>query len=160
MRIKQILFEDFIQYKKCSMFIGTAFCDWKCCKEAGCAICQNLPLANAPIIDMDNTKLVAVYMNNPLTEAIVFGGLEPMDQFDELVELINEFRKQTKDPIIIYTGYNKEEISEKIQILKKIPCTIIKFGRFIPNSQKIFDKVLGVILASDNQYAELISDEY
>lgn len=160
MRIKQILFEDFIQYKKCSMFIGTAFCDWKCCKEANCAICQNLPLANAPIIDIDNTKLVAAYMNNPLTEAVVFGGLEPMDQFDELVELINEFRKQTKDPVIIYTGYNKEEISEKIQILKKIPNIIAKFGRFIPNRESHFDKVLGVYLANQEQYAELISDEH
>ena len=157
MRIKQILFEDFIQYKKCSMFIGTAFCDWKCCKEANCAICQNLPLANAPTIDIDNTKLVAAYMNNPLTEAVVFSGLEPMDQFDELVELIDEFRKQTKDPIIIYTGYNKEEILEKIQILKKIPNTIIKFGRFIPNRESHFDELLGVTLSSDNQYSERIS---
>ena len=31
---------------------------------------------------------------------------------------------------------------------------IIKFGRYIPNQQSHFDIVLGVNLASDNQYAE------
>jgi len=35
MRIKTIKDEDFVNYKKASMFIGTATCDFKCCKEAG-----------------------------------------------------------------------------------------------------------------------------
>ena len=34
---------------------------------------------------------------------------------------------------------------------------IIKYGRFIPNQQKHYDEILGVYLASDNQYAEKIS---
>jgi hypothetical protein len=34
---------------------------------------------------------------------------------------------------------------------------IVKFGRFIPDDEKRFDEVLGVELASHNQYAEVIS---
>ena len=34
---------------------------------------------------------------------------------------------------------------------------IIKFGRYIPNQEKHYDDVLGIELASDNQYAEVIS---
>ncbi len=33
--IKGLVDEDFVQYKKPSMFIGTCFCGWKCCKDAG-----------------------------------------------------------------------------------------------------------------------------
>ena len=33
---------------------------------------------------------------------------------------------------------------------------IIKFGRYIPNQKPHYDEVLGVNLASDNQYAERI----
>lgn len=157
MKIKNIKYEDFIQYKKCSMFIGTCFCDWKCCREAQCDICQNLPLAKSPTIDMDDNKIVQSYLTNPLTEAIVFGGLEPMDQFDELLALIKLFRKYTNDDIIIYTGYYKEEISEKIFELQKRSNIIVKFGRFKPNANHIYDKILGVELSSDNQWAEKIS---
>jgi hypothetical protein len=32
----------------------------------------------------------------------------------------------------------------------------MKYGRYIPNNKGRFDKVLGVQLASDNQYAERI----
>lgn len=157
MKIKNIKYEDFIQYKKCSMFIGTAFCDWKCCREAQCDICQNLPLAKSPTIDMDDNKIVQSYLTNPLTEAVVFGGLEPMDQFDELLALIKLFRKYTNDDIVIYTGYYKEEISEKIFELQKRSNIIVKFGRFKPNANHIYDKILGVELSSDNQWAEKIS---
>lgn len=106
---------------------------------------------------MDDNKIVQSYLTNPLTEAIVFGGLEPMDQFDELFALIKLFRKYTNDDIVIYTGYYKEEISEKIQILQKIPRITIKFGRYTPNRESHFDELLGVILSSDNQYSEKIS---
>lgn len=157
MKIKNIKYEDFIQYKKCSMFIGTAFCDWKCCREAQCDICQNLPLAKSPTIDMDDNKIVQSYLTNPLTEAVVFGGLEPMDQFDELLALIKLFRKYTNDDIVIYTGYYKEEISEKIFELQKRSNIIVKFGRFKPNVNHIYDKILGIELSSDNQWAEKIS---
>ena len=41
--------------------------------------------------------------------------------------------------------------------LKQYDNIIIKFGRFIPNQEKHYDEVLGVELASPNQYARRIS---
>ena len=139
------------------MFIGTAICDWKCCREANCNICQNLPLAKAPTLDIDDKWLAEQYINNPLTNAIVYGGLEPLDQFDELLASIDAFRAVTNDDIVIYTGYYPKEITEKILELQKRSNIIVKFGRFKPNANHINDKILGVELSSDNQWAEKIS---
>ena len=42
-------------------------------------------------------------------------------------------------------------------ILKKFKNIIVKFGRYVGGQQAHFDEVLGVYLASDNQFAEKIS---
>ena len=60
------------------------------------------------------------------------------------------------DDIVIYTGYNKDEVKEYIYWLSDFSNIIIKFGRYIPNQEKHFDEILGVYLSSDNQYAEKI----
>ena len=80
-----------------------------------------------------------------------------MKSFDDLLALITAFRKEFNDDIVIYTGYNKNEILKEIRILKEFPNIIIKFGRFKPNDTHKFDEILGVTLASANQYAEKIS---
>ena len=51
------------------------------------------------------------------------------------------------DDIIVYTGYDKEEIPEHLMTLKKFKNIIVKFGRFIPNKKKHFDKVLRSIFS-------------
>jgi hypothetical protein len=106
---------------------------------------------------MSNERIVKRYMKNKLTHAIVFGGLEPFKQFDEMIELIKCFREQTKDDIVIFTGYYENEIEKEIEELKQYENIIIKFGRYIPGHIVHFDTVLGVNLASDNQYAVKIS---
>ena len=58
---------------------------------------------------------------------------------------------------MIYTGYYPNEIKQEISILKKYKNIVIKFGRYVPDNDKHFDEVLGVYLASDNQFAERIS---
>ena len=70
---------------------------------------------------------------------------------------VKKFRKKSNDDIVIYTGYYKEEIVDKINRLKNYDNIVVKFGRFIPGHEKHFDEVLGIELASDNQYAEAIS---
>lgn len=161
MRIKQMMFEDFVNYKKPSMFIGTSYCTGKCYKELGlpCTICQNDALQKLEILDMSSARLTSMYINNPITQAIVFSGLEPFDQFDELYDFIEELRNSwhCDDDVVIYTGYNKNEIGKQVTMLKDFSNVIIKFGRYIPGQESHFDEVLGVNLASDNQYAERIS---
>lgn len=141
------------------MFIGATSCDWKCCKEQNlpCSICQNYSWSKNEIKNIDNQILIDSYVNNDLTEAIVFGGLEPFLQFDELIEFIKEFRKISQDDIVIYTGYNENEIEAKINKLKEFKNIIVKFGRYIPNKPSRYDEILGVTLASDNQYTKRIS---
>ena len=99
------------------------------------------------------------FFSNKLTSAIVFGGLEPFEQWDELHDFIRSIRKEynCSDDIVIYTGYNKDEISYQITILKEFENIIIKFGRYVPNEESHFDETLGVFLVSNNQYGEKIS---
>lgn len=148
---------DIVNYKKSSMFIIFPYCTFKCDKESNGSYCQNSSLAKSSNIEIDLEEIVSKYINNPLTEAVVFGGLEPIDSWKDVRNIVHEFRKYTEDDIVIYTGYNKSEIQEKIDILKQYKNIIIKFGRFIPNDTQHFDEVLGVNLASKNQYAEKIS---
>lgn len=157
MLIKNLIDEDFVNYKKPVMYIAFPRCSFKCDKEAGCAICQNSALANEPDIEISELEIVSRYVKNPITKAIVMSGLDPFDSPAMLYNLIEEFRKYTNDDIIIYTGYKKEEISHLIDELKKYPNIIIKFGRFIPNQEFHYDEILGVKLASPNQYARRIS---
>ena len=157
MIIKGIQEEDFINYKKPSMFISFSSCTWKCEKECGRKVCQNGTLATTPNINIGVKTIVNKYINNPITKSIVCGGLEPFDTFDDLLQLIAYLRVSTDDDIVIYTGYYKEEIADKMAILSKYKNIVIKYGRYIPNQEKHYDEVLGVYLASSNQYAERIS---
>lgn len=157
MIIKEIRDEDFTNYKKPSMFIGFPSCSWKCEKECGMRVCQNSTLAEAPNIEIDINKLVDRYLNNPITKAVVCGGLEPFNSWKDLSNLVIELRQATKDDIVIYTGFKYEEINYAINWLQMFPNIIVKFGRYVPNQQPHYDEVLGVNLASDNQYARRIS---
>ena len=159
MLIKGLVDEDFTNYKKPSMFIIFPSCTLKCDKEAGCSICQNSSLANEPDIRIINQKICLRYLSNPITQAIVCGGLEPMDSFEELKSFIFllRFQYQCNDDIVIYTGYKEEEIQSYIETLSHYENIIIKCGRYIPNQEPHYDVVLGVKLASDNQYARRIS---
>lgn len=160
MRVKDILPEDFINYKLPSMFISTCFCDFKCCLEQNLdiGVCQNAPLAQLETKRIDNQIIYEQFVNNPITKAIVIGGMEPFLQFDEVENLIKLFRNRGEfSPFVIYTGYYPPEIENKITALKRYKNIIVKFGRYKPNDQSRYDDVLGVTLASSNQYAEVIS---
>ena len=158
MKIKGIIFEDFVNYKKPSMVIEFPVCKgFKCDKECGQKVCQNSDLVNSPNEDISIIRIVKTYMENSITNAIVFQGLEPFDSKHDLYQLIKVFREYTKDDIVIYTGYTEEELDYEIQVLKKLfKNIIIKFGRFIPNQPSYYDETLGVFLASSNQYAKKI----
>lgn len=159
MIIKAIKTEWFQDYKIPSMYIAFPTCSFKCEKECGKKMCQNSHLATLPAREVDIDSIVTIYLSNPITQAIVCGGLEPFEQFSDMVDLIFTLRNNhhCDDTIVIYTGYNKDEIAQEIEILRRFPNIIIKFGRFVPNQSKHYDEVLGVNLVSDNQYAERIS---
>lgn len=159
MTIKSLLDEDFVQYKKPTMTISTSRCSFKCDELNGCHVCQNSELIFLPDIEISNEELIKRYINNPITEALCFSGLEPLDQFVELISFIKDFREVSDDDIVIYTGYTESEVRlmGQYDLLRQYKNIVIKFGRFIMNQPSHYDEVLGVELASPNQYAERIS---
>ena len=157
MRLKDIRDEDFLQYKKPAMFIICPYCSFKCDKENGTQACQNWALTKELTKDIANELIVDRYVNNPISKSIVFGGLEPLDSFDELLDLIDLFRKKTDDDIVIYTGYTEEEAKEQVSKLATYKNIIMKFGRYRLNQKEHYDDVLGITLASDNQHGKKIS---
>jgi hypothetical protein len=159
MKIKGIIHEDFVNYKKPSMVIEFPRCDFKCDRECGQKVCQNSSLALSPTHDIPINKIVLPYLKNTITEAIVLQGLEPFDSAEDLYSFINFVRKcHCNDDIVIYTGYTEEELAKHIEFLQSLfENIIIKFGRFIPDQPHHYDEVLGVMLASPNQYAKKIS---
>ena len=154
MKIKGLISEDFVNYKKPAMTIMFPHCNgFKC----GAEYCQNSPLSKAKDIEMNISDIVIRYLNNPITESVVMQGLEPFDSWNDLIEFVKQLRDSTDDDIVIYTGYYKEEIANRIALLSKYKNIVIKYGRYIPRQEKHYDEVLGVYLASSNQYAERIS---
>ena len=169
-KLKGIVDEDVVNYRKTSMFIIFPSCDFKCEKECGRAVCQNSSLAQASIISYDDKEIIKRYIDNPLTHAIVIGGLEPfysitsMEQVCALVSLLRD-DYGCLDDVVIYTGYTEAELTgEKeglsiiqqhlFQNLIETPNIIIKFGRYRPDDVSHYDSVLGLNLASLNQYAK------
>lgn len=161
MIIKTIVDEDFVNYKEPVMYIGTASCRGKCCKEAGIplSVCQNDGWRSVAPVAIDDDEIISRYINNDITTAICFAGLEPFEQFLEMNEFIRKLRDEyhRNDTVVIYTGYYKDEILPEIRQLSRYKNIIVKFGRYIPDSHSRYDEVLGVTLSSDNQYAEQIS---
>lgn len=163
MFVKDILDEDFVNYKKPSMLIACCSCSFKCDKLAGDQVCQNGTLASAPNIEIAIDKLVQRYISNTISQAVVFGGLEPFDDIVNVLSFVETLRqKGNQDDVVIYTGYTEKEVETFFETpyskLKQQKNIIIKFGRFIPkNSSNKEDPVLGIRLKSANQYAKRIS---
>ena len=152
MELKGVLFEDFVNYKEPSMFLIFPHCSFKCGKE----LCQNSDTALLPSISTTPSSLISKYLSNPITSAVVCGGLEPFDSFDDLYSFIKELRYHCGDTVVIYTGYEKGEIDKEINELKPFGNIIVKFGRYVPNKTPYYNHLLGVNLVSGNQYAEKI----
>lgn len=157
MKIKGLMDEDFLNYRKPCMHIAFPRCSFKCDREAGKKVCQNSILAKSPDIEIEAEEIVDRYMGNPLTHAILCCGLEPMDSFPELLDLLKEFRKKTEDDFVVYTGYEEEEIEGELRELSKFANVAVKFGRYRPGGESRMDPILGVKLAGRNQYAKKIS---
>lgn len=177
MKVKGLVEYDIANYSKPSMFIIFPYCSFKCDIESGCDLCQNSALAHEPEVEISKEELCERYKSNPLTHAFVFGGLEPFDSIFDILPLVHCIRDKygIKDDIVIYTGYTEDEMEsgfrsngdsapsalmiDQWEELKKYPNIIVKFGRFKANEPSHFDPILGISLASQNQYARKISNE-
>ena len=161
--------EDTCNFKVTSMFIGMPYCDGKCWKdlnkEAGYdkydwPLCHNHDLLNDMRYEITTEKLVERYLHNPLSHGVVFGGMEPLLSSEEVLEFIRLLRlKNCEDPVVIYTGYTEQELPvlEFVKKAQSFNNIFMKLGRYRPGEERHLDKVLGVELASSNQYGKQIS---
>lgn len=146
---------DTVNYKKISYVLEFPYCSMKC----GADVCQNAKLNGKNVKTLNMRSVIENYLSNGLSKAIVMQGMEPLDSFDEVKRFISLLRDEyhCNDDIVIFTGYNHNEVEDKIASLSAWPNIIVKFGRYIPGQESHYDIILGVELASDNQYAERIS---
>ena len=161
MRVKGIIDYDCTNYREPCLTIEFPYCNFKCDELNGCQVCQNSELAHAPDIEVSGEQIWKMYQENPLTKAFCFQGLEPFDSMMDMCELIIFIRKikNCHDPIVIYTGYEKFEDFVVENFLKHYDNIIVKWGRYIAGQEPHYDDVLGVNLASNNQWGEWIQYE-
>lgn len=159
--LKGIIWEDLVNYKKICTTLMFPKCNWKCDIENGVQLCQNKGLAAAASQWYDIDDIMTTYMHTYLSEAIVLQGLEPLDSPVDCYTVAAALKRwKINDDLVIYTGYYPHEkdidwIVDSIAYLTP-GHLIIKWGRYIPNQEKHYDPVLGIYLASDNQYGEII----
>lgn len=162
MRLVNLIEESFTEYKKPHMLLGFPSCSFKCDREYGSPICQNSELARAEKIEIPVEDVVARYLSNDITKAIVCAGLEPFDSYTDVLSLLEELRSKNGcyDDVVIYTGYKPEEVSDRFEKLASYKNVLVKFGRFVPGYKPHYDDALGINLASDNQFSRWVNENY
>lgn len=155
-----IIDADIVNYHEATFNILAGIsCTFKCCLDNP-TVCQNSDLCKNTPIRFSIQKLIERFNNQHIAQSVTLQGLECLDNLKQVLWFIYYFRQTNQEPIIIWTGYTKEECEDLIYLITEVMHwnnIIIKFGRFIMNRPSRYDEVLGVTLASDNQYAEKIS---
>jgi len=155
MKLKNIIREDYLNYKKCSLYLAFSQC------KLYCEDCFNFGLRDQENIIISAKTIIDWHSSNLFEEAIICSGLNPFDSFEDLEELVRECYKENYScDLIIFTGYEKKDIEDKIYTLTKIKHSdqkiIIKYGRYDKYQvESIYDDNLGIYLPL-NQYSEVI----
>lgn len=148
------------------MLLVTPNCSWKC------PGCQNTHLAQLETQNFPDEDILERFFNNPLTSAIVIGGLEPLEDMQDVRQFISALGQKVysdeleKPTIVVYTGFELDEIEDQLYWsglepeMRAYGNCILKYGRYNPVYQTNGDKVervdiwnedLGINLASPNQ---------
>lgn len=132
-------------------------CDFKCCPHNH-QLCHNEPLRSTPVIVVQISEIVKQYLSQQLSTSLTLQGLEPLDNMDGVLWLLWYFRRKSKDPIFIWTGYEEEEVATLIGLVRFLQwkSIFLKMGRYRWGEKPHYDENLGVFLASPNQYCKKI----
>ncbi|HRI29506.1 MAG TPA: anaerobic ribonucleoside-triphosphate reductase activating protein [Chitinophagales bacterium] len=88
-------------------------------------------------------------------EGVTILGGEPFDQYQELLELCQSIKAHNLT-IMLYTGYEMDELQQKAQTGIINHLDILITGRFIESKKNVFLQWIG----SDNQQIHFLSDAY
>lgn len=136
-------------YKKISMYLALGItCIWKC---HNC--CNAHYKNNQEYLITDTETIIEEYIANPFVDALVISGLEPFDNFEQVYSMIEAFRENINDDIVIFSGYIRDEVHELVNSLYMFDNIIFKFGRYKPDLEPKHNELLGITLASSNQYS-------
>jgi len=114
-----------------------------------CKGCFNQHLKDSPILKIDEYELLQSVKDNPFEEGIILGGLEWVNQAEEMLRLIS-IAWQMDLKVMIYTGMDEEHFFNYVR--KDIfEGVYIKFGNYDPHQLSDSNVQMGVKLASDNQ---------
>lgn len=164
MKLFDVKTDNVTDYKETSLLLVFPYCTGKCGPK-----CHNYNMiGKKPNLDVSVETIVDMYNNLKTHKAVVFAGLEPMDSFDDVCDLVKALSRISKNcDIVIYTGYYEYEIKDKIKKLIDIyhhnrygnKELIIKFGRYIDNPEDPghFSEILGIHLAGNNQTVMSVS---
>lgn len=85
----------------------------------------------------------------------ILGG-EPLDQSDELLKFVYEYKKLSNKSLILFTGYTWEKI-DKDSIKKQVinQCDLVVAGPFVKSQKSSKRRWIG----SDNQTTHFISEK-
>ena len=138
--------EVYNDYKEVGILLASPVC------HNNCKNCQNSHLKNREPNTYCVEDLINEIKNNKFVKSVIFGGLDCFDSFDETLNFISKFREISNEDIVLYTGKTENMLIDKLNILKKYENIYVKFGEYLENSEKIFDEIGGIWLASSNQY--------
>ena len=81
-----------------------------------------------PVTDIPDDEILDTYLSNPITEAIVIAGLEPLLQVREVISLIRRaVERGIQTTFVIYTGYTACE-AHRIGFFDELKTTGISNG--------------------------------
>ena len=155
MHLKQIIDESVGDYKETSMLLIAPECAWKCVG------CHNTHLLKLITKNFPDEEILERFQKNPLSKAIVLGGLEPFDCMEEVRAFLQTLRESNivnpKPTVIIYTGYDFPDIEQELirtgldEEMKKHDKVLLKYGGYLPGYNPTYNPLLGINLASPNQ---------
>lgn len=159
--------DNITDYKETSMLLVFPYCSGKCGPK-----CHNYRMIGTTKINEYNIlDIINLYLKLETHNSVVCAGLEPFDSMLDLTNLVKCFSSCNKNcDIVIYTGYNEDEIEDNVKSLVETfdanvnkdykKSLIVKFGRFIFDDSgkevKNYSDILGINLASPNQYAKVL----
>ena len=115
-----------------------------------CPGCFHQDRFDLPIYEEDSKNLLDRVQSNPFVTGVVLGGFEWVEQYEELLALLDEIRARSLE-VILYTHYTLDEVQERYPELLNYKRLYLKCGEYDRAKLSSTHISYGVPLASTNQ---------